>query len=41
MGTKILNGLPNELKNEMNLNIFKKKLKGYFICNVLTWTVGG
>jgi hypothetical protein len=28
MGTKILNGLPVELKNEMNPNVFKKKLKG-------------
>jgi hypothetical protein len=26
MGTKILNGLPVELKNEMNPNVFKKKL---------------
>jgi hypothetical protein len=34
MGTKILNCLPIELKNEMNLNIFKRKLKGYLICNV-------
>jgi hypothetical protein len=34
METKILNGLPNELKNEMNLNVFKRKLKGYLICNV-------
>jgi hypothetical protein len=33
MGTKILNGLPNELKNEMNLNAFKRKLKRYLICN--------
>jgi hypothetical protein len=28
MGTKIFNGLPIELKNEMNLNVFKRKLKG-------------
>jgi hypothetical protein len=34
MGTKILNALPVELKNEMNPNVFKKKLKGYLICNV-------
>jgi hypothetical protein len=34
MGTKILNGLPVELKNETNPNVFKKKLKGYLICNV-------
>jgi hypothetical protein len=34
MGTKILNGLPTELKDEMNLNVFKRKLKGYLICNV-------
>jgi hypothetical protein len=34
MGTKILNGLPIELKNEINLNIFKRKLRGYLICNV-------
>jgi hypothetical protein len=32
--TKILNGLPVELKNETNPNVFKKKLKGYLICNV-------
>jgi hypothetical protein len=25
MGTKIFNGLPIELKNEMNLNVFKRK----------------
>jgi hypothetical protein len=29
MGIKIFNGLPIELKNEINLNVFKKKLKGY------------
>jgi hypothetical protein len=34
VGTKILNGLPVELKNEMNPNVSKKKLKGYLICNV-------
>jgi hypothetical protein len=34
MGTKIFNGLPRELKNEMNLNVFKRKLKGYLLCNV-------
>jgi hypothetical protein len=34
MGTKILNCLPIELRNEMNLNVFKRKLKGYLICNV-------
>jgi hypothetical protein len=33
-GTKILNGLPAELKNETNPNAFKKKLKGHLICNV-------
>jgi hypothetical protein len=31
---QILNGLPVELKNETNTNVFKKKLKGYLICNV-------
>jgi hypothetical protein len=34
MGTKIFNGLPIELKYEMNLNVFKRKLKGYLLCNV-------
>jgi hypothetical protein len=34
MGTKIFNGVPIELKNEMNLNVFKRKLKGYLLCNV-------
>jgi hypothetical protein len=34
MGTKIFNGLPTELKNEMNLNVFKRKLKGYLLRNV-------
>jgi hypothetical protein len=34
MGTKIFNGLPIELKNEMNLNVFKRKLKGSLLCNV-------
>jgi hypothetical protein len=34
MGTKIFNGLPIELMNEMNLNVFKRKLKGYLLCNV-------
>jgi hypothetical protein len=34
MGTKILNGLPIELKNETSTNVFKKTLKGYLICNV-------
>jgi hypothetical protein len=34
MGTKILNGLPIELKNEQNFNVFKRKLKSYLICNV-------
>jgi hypothetical protein len=33
-GTKIFNGLPIELKNDMNLNAFKRKLKGYLLCNV-------
>jgi hypothetical protein len=33
MGIKILNGLPLELKNEVNLNVFKRKPKGYLICN--------
>jgi hypothetical protein len=35
MGTKIFNGLPVEVKNEMNLNVFKRKLKGYLLCNAL------
>jgi hypothetical protein len=35
METKIFNGLPIELKNEINLNVFKRKLKGYLLCNVL------
>jgi hypothetical protein len=34
MGTKIFNGLPIELKNEMNLNVFNRKLNGYLLCNV-------
>jgi hypothetical protein len=34
MGNRILNGLPIELKNEPNFNVFKRKLKGYLICNV-------
>jgi hypothetical protein len=34
MRTKIFNGLPIELNNEMNLNVFKRKLKGYLLCNV-------
>jgi hypothetical protein len=34
MGTKIFNGLPIELKNEMNINVFKRKLKGYLLSNV-------
>jgi hypothetical protein len=34
MGTKIFNGLPIELKNEINLNVFKRKLKSYLLCNV-------
>jgi hypothetical protein len=34
MGTKIFNGLPIELKNVMNLNGFKRKLRGYLLCNV-------
>jgi hypothetical protein len=34
MGTKIFNGLPIELKNEINLNVFKRKLKGYLLCYV-------
>jgi hypothetical protein len=34
METKIFNGLPIELKNEMNLNVFKRKPKGYLLCNV-------
>jgi hypothetical protein len=34
MGTKIFNGLPIELKNEMNLNVFKRNLKGYLLCIV-------
>jgi hypothetical protein len=34
MGTKILNGLPVELKNVNNFNVFKKKLKSNLLCNV-------
>jgi hypothetical protein len=34
MGTKIFNGLPTELTNEMNFNVFKKKFKNYLVCNV-------
>jgi hypothetical protein len=34
MGTKIFNGLPTELKNEINFNVFKRKLKHYLLCNV-------
>jgi hypothetical protein len=34
MGTRILNGLPIKLKNEPNCNVFKRKRKGYLICNV-------
>jgi hypothetical protein len=34
MGTKIFNGLPIELKNEMNLNVFKRKLNGDLLSNV-------
>jgi hypothetical protein len=34
MSPKIFNDLPIELKNEMNLNVFKRKLKGYLLCNV-------
>jgi hypothetical protein len=34
MRTKIFNGLPIELKNEMNLNAFKRKLKRYLLRNV-------
>jgi hypothetical protein len=34
MGTKIFNGLPTELKNEMNFNVFKSKLNNYLLCNV-------
>jgi hypothetical protein len=34
LGTKIFNGLPTELKNETNFNVFKKKLKNYLLCNV-------
>jgi hypothetical protein len=34
MGTKIFNGLPTELKNQMNFNVFKRKLKNYLPCNV-------
>jgi lipopolysaccharide export LptBFGC system permease protein LptF len=34
MGTKILNGLPIKLKNEINLNLFKRTLKGYLMYNV-------
>jgi hypothetical protein len=33
MGTKIFNGLPTELKNEMNFNVFKRKLKHDLLCN--------
>jgi hypothetical protein len=33
-GTKIFNGLPNELKGVNNFNAFKKKLKRYLLCNV-------
>jgi hypothetical protein len=32
MGTKVFNGLKIELKNEMNLNVLKRKLKA--ICYV-------
>jgi hypothetical protein len=32
MGTKIYNGLPNELKNVKNFNAFKKKFKNYLLC---------
>jgi hypothetical protein len=34
MGTKIFNGLPNELKGVNNFNVFKKKLKSYLLCNI-------
>jgi hypothetical protein len=34
METKIFNGLPVELKNEIKLNVFKRWLKGYLLCNV-------
>jgi hypothetical protein len=33
MGDKMLNGLPTELKNDMNFNVFKRKLK--IICYVM------
>jgi hypothetical protein len=34
MGTKIFNDLPAELKNEMNLNVFKRRIKSSFLRNV-------
>jgi hypothetical protein len=34
MGTKIFNGLPTELKNVKNVNVFKKKLKSYLLNSV-------
>jgi hypothetical protein len=34
MGTTIFSGLPTELKNVKNFNVFKKKLKNYLLCNV-------
>jgi hypothetical protein len=30
MGTKMFNGLPSELKNVKNFDVFKKKLKNWF-----------
>jgi hypothetical protein len=34
MGTKIFNGLPNDLKGVKDFSVFKKKLKSYLLCNV-------
>jgi hypothetical protein len=34
MGTEIFNGLPIELKNVKNRNVFKKKLKNDLLCNI-------
>jgi hypothetical protein len=34
MGTKIFNGLPNELKGVNNFNVFKNRLKSYLLCDV-------
>jgi hypothetical protein len=34
MWTKIFNALPIELKNAINVTVFKRKLKNYLLCNV-------